>query len=117
MNFNKIYNLLVLTKGFIYIDIVNLLIKFKIINKNKVKFLDSVINKLVLNFKILIWEYRNIKQIELEIKRNINNKIKKSINKSKIIRLKLNKITSFKLKLPDEILLAYKKKSVNIDTY
>jgi hypothetical protein len=53
----------------------------------------------------------------LEIKRNINNKIKKSINKSKIIRLKLNKITSFKLKLPDEILLAYKKKSVNIDTY
>jgi hypothetical protein len=54
MNFNKIYNLLVLTKGFIYIDIVNLLIKFKIINKNKVKFLDSVINKLVLNFKILI---------------------------------------------------------------
>jgi hypothetical protein len=98
-NFDKTYNLSVLAKGFIHIDIINLLIKFKIINKDRVKFLDSVVNKLVLDFKILIWEYKNVKQIELEIKRSINNKMKKSINKSKIVRSKLDKITSSRWEL------------------
>jgi hypothetical protein len=92
-DFDKTYNLSVLAKGFIHIDIINLLIKFKIIDKDRVKFLDSVVNKLVLDFKILIWKYRNIKQIELEIKRGINNKMKKLINKSKIVRSKSDKIT------------------------
>jgi hypothetical protein len=42
------------------IDLVNLLIKFKFVDKDRIS---CLINKLVLDFKILIWEYRNVKQI------------------------------------------------------
>ena len=45
-----------------------------------------------MDFKILLWENRCVKQIEKETERGINEKMKKSANKSKLALPKLDKI-------------------------
>jgi hypothetical protein len=48
----------ILAKGFVYINLINLLTKYKIIEKDRIILFDGLISKLVLDFKIFIWKYR-----------------------------------------------------------
>ena len=83
-----------LAKGFIHIDLVNLFKSYRISDKNRIKLLDGLVNKLIFDFKIFIWEYRNVKLADLEHQKGINAKMKKSANKSKVVTNKLDKIVS-----------------------
>ncbi|CAB4462627.1 unnamed protein product [Rhizophagus irregularis] len=47
LDFNKAYNLSMLAKGFIHIDLINLFKSYKILDKDKTKLLDSLVNKLI----------------------------------------------------------------------
>ncbi|PKY58708.1 hypothetical protein RhiirA4_480845 [Rhizophagus irregularis] len=98
-DFNKAYNLSMLAKGFIHIDLINLFKSYKILDKDKTKLLDGLVNKLIFNFKIFIWEYRNVKLADLEHQKGINAKMKKSANKSKLVVNKLDKIVSSRWEL------------------
>ncbi|PKY37365.1 hypothetical protein RhiirA4_450213 [Rhizophagus irregularis] len=98
-DFNKTYNLSMLAKGFVHIDLVNLFKSYKIIDKDRIRLLDSLINKLIFNFKIFIWEYRNVKLVDLEHQKGINAKMKRSANKSKFVVNKLDKIVSSRWEL------------------
>ncbi|CAB4413243.1 unnamed protein product [Rhizophagus irregularis] len=72
-DFNKTYNLSILAKSFIHIDLVNLFISYRILDKDRI---------------------RNIKLADLEHQKGINAKMKKSANKSKLVVNKLDKIVS-----------------------
>ncbi|CAB4443902.1 unnamed protein product [Rhizophagus irregularis] len=98
-DFNKTYNLSMLAKGFVHIDLVNLFKSYKIIDKDRIRLLDSLINKLIFDFKIFIWKYRNVKLVDLEHQKGINTKMKRSANKSKFIVNKLDKIVSSRWEL------------------
>jgi hypothetical protein len=98
-DFNKTYNLSMLAKGFVHIDLVNLFKSYKIIDKDRIRLLDSLINKLIFDFKIFIWEYRNVKLVDLEHQKGINAKMKRSANKSKFIVNKLDKIVNLRWEL------------------
>ncbi|GET52969.1 hypothetical protein RhiirA5_438510 [Rhizophagus irregularis] len=95
-DFNKIYNLFMLAKGFIHIDLVNLFKSYRILDKNRIRLLDDLINKLIFDFKIFIWKYRNIKLADLEYQKRINVKMKKLANKSKLTVNKLDKIVNLR---------------------
>ncbi|PKB94124.1 hypothetical protein RhiirA5_439501 [Rhizophagus irregularis] len=88
-----------LAKGFIHIDLINLFKSYKILDKDKTKLLDGLVNKLIFDFKIFIWEYRNVKLADLEHQKGINTKMKKSANKSKLVANKLDKIVSSRWEL------------------
>ncbi|RGB27914.1 hypothetical protein C1646_768497 [Rhizophagus diaphanus] len=98
-NFNKTYNLFMLAKGFVHIDLVNLFKSYKMIDKDRIRLLDGLVNKLIFDFKVLIWEYKNVKLADLEHQRGINAKMKKSANKSKLVINKLDKIVSLRWEL------------------
>ncbi|RGB27790.1 hypothetical protein C1646_768655 [Rhizophagus diaphanus] len=98
-DFNKTYNLSMLTKGFVHIDLVNLFKSYKMIDKDRIRLLDGLVNKLIFDFKVLIWKYRNVKLVDLEHQRGINTKMKKSANKSKLVINKLDKIVSSRWEL------------------
>ncbi|PKY25525.1 hypothetical protein RhiirB3_440494 [Rhizophagus irregularis] len=87
------------TKGFIHIDLVNLFTSYRILNKDRIRLLDGLVNKLIFDFKIFIWEYRNVKLVDLEHQKEINVKMKKSVNKSKLVANKLDKIVSSRWEL------------------
>ncbi|CAB4445336.1 unnamed protein product [Rhizophagus irregularis] len=93
-DFNKAYNLSMLAKGFIHIDLVNLFTSYRILDKDRIRLLDGLVNKLIFDFKIFIWEYRNVKLADLEHQKGINAKMKKLANKSKLVANKLDKIVS-----------------------
>ncbi|CAB4432903.1 unnamed protein product [Rhizophagus irregularis] len=78
-DFNKTYNLSMLAKGFVHIDLVNLFKSYKIIDKDR--------------------EYRNVKLVDLEHQKGINAKMKRSANKSKFVVNKLDKIVSSRWEL------------------
>ncbi|GBC42829.2 uncharacterized protein OCT59_008093 [Rhizophagus irregularis] len=46
-DFNKTYNLSILIKGFIHIDLVNLFKSYKILDKDRIRLLDGLVNKLI----------------------------------------------------------------------
>ncbi|GBC44739.2 hypothetical protein GLOIN_2v1879071 [Rhizophagus irregularis DAOM 181602=DAOM 197198] len=98
-DFNKAYNLSMLAKGFIHIDLVNLFKNYKILDKDRIKLLDGLVNKLIFDFKVFIWEYKNVKLADLEHQKEINTKMKKLAKKSKLVVNKLNKIVSLHWKL------------------
>ncbi|CAB4444867.1 unnamed protein product [Rhizophagus irregularis] len=98
-DFNKAYNLSMLAKGFIHVDLVNLFTNYRILDKDRIRLLDGLVNKLIFDFKIFIWEYRNVKLADLEHQKGINAKMKKSANKSKLVANKLDKIVSSRWEL------------------
>jgi hypothetical protein len=87
------YNLSLLAKGFIHESLVALLISLNIVDKDRINILNNLVNKIVLDFKILIWEYRNIKQLEMEESKGISIRLKKSVNNSKLSSVKIEKVT------------------------
>ncbi|PKY55986.1 hypothetical protein RhiirA4_475898 [Rhizophagus irregularis] len=98
-DFNKAYNLSMLAKGFIHVNLVNLFTSYRILDKDRIRLLDGLVNKLIFDFKIFIWEYRNVKLADLEHQKGINAKMKKSANKSKLVANKLDKIVSSRWEL------------------
>ncbi|PKB92523.1 hypothetical protein RhiirA5_444355 [Rhizophagus irregularis] len=70
----------------------NLFKSYKIIDKDRIRLLDGLVNKFIFDFKVFIWEYRNVKLADLEHQKGINAKMKKLANKSKFVVNKLDKI-------------------------
>ncbi|CAB5193395.1 unnamed protein product [Rhizophagus irregularis] len=52
-DFNKEHNLSMLAKGFIHIDIVNFFKSYRILDKDRIRLLDGLVNKLILTSKFL----------------------------------------------------------------
>ena len=77
-DFNCHYNFTFLLKNQISYKMMNLFKFYKIIDPKMIhELIKQIIRKIILDFKILIWEYRNEIQLEKEKRYNISNKDKK----------------------------------------
>ncbi|PKK60769.1 hypothetical protein RhiirC2_870830 [Rhizophagus irregularis] len=84
-DFNCHYNFTFLLKNQISYKMMNLFKFYKIVDPKRIhELIKQIIRKIILDFKILIWEYRNEIQLEKEKRYNIiSNKDKKKKSKSK----------------------------------